>query len=52
MRRDYCIRALAAVLLAGCTVGPNYQRPQMATPAQFRAPGAAAAQRPASLWPI
>jgi outer membrane protein TolC len=25
-------------LLGGCTVGPNYQRPKIATPAQFRAP--------------
>jgi NodT family efflux transporter outer membrane factor (OMF) lipoprotein len=24
--------------LCGCTVGPNYQRPKLATPAQFRAP--------------
>ncbi len=26
------------LILAGCTVGPNYQRPKLATPAQFRAP--------------
>lgn len=36
-------RAFAAVIalaafLAACTVGPNYRRPQVATPAQFRAP--------------
>jgi multidrug efflux system outer membrane protein len=27
-----------AVLLAGCTVGPNYQRPLVQTPENFRAP--------------
>lgn len=26
------------LMLCGCTVGPNYQRPKLATPAQFRAP--------------
>jgi len=30
--------ALAAVLLAGCTVGPNYKRPATDVPANFRAP--------------
>lgn len=30
--------ALAAVLLAGCAVGPNYQRPAVQVPATFRAP--------------
>jgi multidrug efflux system outer membrane protein len=29
---------MTAVLLAGCTVGPNYRRPQVAIPANFRAP--------------
>jgi len=29
---------LAAVLLAGCTVGPNYKRPATDVPANFRAP--------------
>ena len=29
---------VAAVLLAGCVVGPNYKRPQVAVPANFRAP--------------
>jgi multidrug efflux system outer membrane protein len=28
--------ALAFVTLAGCAVGPNYQRPKVASPAQFR----------------
>jgi multidrug efflux system outer membrane protein len=30
--------AVAAVTLAGCTVGPNYKRPQIAVPESFRAP--------------
>ena len=29
---------VAALLLAGCVVGPNYKRPQVAVPANFRAP--------------
>jgi NodT family efflux transporter outer membrane factor (OMF) lipoprotein len=29
---------LVAILLAGCTVGPNYSRPTVAVPANFRAP--------------
>src|ERR1700691_1333240 len=29
---------LAAILSAGCTVGPNYSRPTVAVPANFRAP--------------
>lgn len=31
------IGALLLILLAGCTVGPNYKRPQVATPTAFRA---------------
>jgi multidrug efflux system outer membrane protein len=30
--------AVAALTLAGCTVGPNYKRPQIAVPESFRAP--------------
>ena len=30
--------AVAALTLAGCTVGPNYKRPQIAPPETFRAP--------------
>lgn len=37
MRRRLCL-SLAAVLLAGCTVGPNYKRPVVDIPANFRAP--------------
>jgi multidrug efflux system outer membrane protein len=29
---------MAAAMLAGCTVGPNYRRPAVQTPATFRAP--------------
>src|SRR5207248_5497156 len=29
---------LAAAMLTGCTVGPNYHRPVVQTPATFRAP--------------
>ncbi|MGA3241439.1 MAG: efflux transporter outer membrane subunit [Bryobacteraceae bacterium] len=35
-RRTFPI--LLAVLCAGCTVGPNYKRPVLPTPAAFRAP--------------
>ena len=33
-----CICALAAVLLVGCAVGPNYKRPATDVPTTFRAP--------------
>ena len=36
MRRRWLIVASGALLLAGCTVGPNYHRPQIAVPDQFR----------------
>jgi multidrug efflux system outer membrane protein len=35
--------AAAAFSLAGCTVGPNYQRPKIDAPAAFRGPDATAA---------
>jgi NodT family efflux transporter outer membrane factor (OMF) lipoprotein len=39
MRTSFYIGIAAAVLtLAGCTVGPNYKRPQIAAPESFRAP--------------
>jgi outer membrane protein, multidrug efflux system len=41
--------ALAMAFLCGCTVGPNYQRPKLATPAEFRAPEPLAAQQAASI---
>src|ERR1700757_2117565 len=38
MRTSPIAAALAAVLLSGCTVGPNYRRPAIQTPDSFRAP--------------
>jgi multidrug efflux system outer membrane protein len=38
MRSAYLAIAAAAAVLAGCTVGPNYKRPQVAVPTNFRAP--------------
>jgi multidrug efflux system outer membrane protein len=37
MKRTY-IAIASMVLLAGCTVGPNYKRPQVPVPPSFRAP--------------
>ena len=39
---DLLALTAAAALLAGCTVGPNYLRPAVDTPAEFHAPDAAA----------
>jgi multidrug efflux system outer membrane protein len=39
MRTSFYIGiTVAALTLAGCTVGPNYKRPQIAVPESFRAP--------------
>jgi outer membrane protein, multidrug efflux system len=38
MRAPYIAVTAAAALLAGCTVGPNYKRPEVGLPANFRAP--------------
>jgi multidrug efflux system outer membrane protein len=38
MRASYLAIAAATALLSGCAVGPNYQRPQVKLPANFRAP--------------
>jgi multidrug efflux system outer membrane protein len=38
MRKSFVVPVIAAALLAGCTVGPNYQRPAIPAPASFRAP--------------
>jgi multidrug efflux system outer membrane protein len=40
---------LVAVLSAGCTVGPNYQRPSVVIPATFRAPDPLPPSQAASL---
>jgi NodT family efflux transporter outer membrane factor (OMF) lipoprotein len=37
VHRHVCL-AFFAILLAGCTVGPNYKRPPVDVPATFRAP--------------
>jgi multidrug efflux system outer membrane protein len=49
MRASYIAIAVAAVVLAGCTVGPNYKRPQVAVPPTFRAPVPLLEQQAASL---
>jgi NodT family efflux transporter outer membrane factor (OMF) lipoprotein len=42
LKRRWLAAASGALLLSGCTVGPNYHRPQIAVPDQFRnAPAAA-----------
>jgi NodT family efflux transporter outer membrane factor (OMF) lipoprotein len=38
VRFSYIAFVATAALLAGCTVGPNYKRPKVAVPANFRAP--------------
>src|SRR6202034_2634511 len=43
------ICVLSLFLLGGCTVGPNYQRPKLTTPAQFRAPEPLPAPQAASI---
>jgi NodT family efflux transporter outer membrane factor (OMF) lipoprotein len=40
--------ALSAVFLAGCTVGPNYKRPAVAIPGEFRGAAAVAGSTPAA----
>jgi multidrug efflux system outer membrane protein len=40
--------AAAALVLGGCTVGPDYKRPQVAVPGNFRTPQATEAPLPAS----
>ncbi|HEX4594726.1 MAG TPA: efflux transporter outer membrane subunit [Bryobacteraceae bacterium] len=49
MRPSYLAIPLGAILLAGCTVGPNYKRPPVAVPPNFRAPTPLAAPQAASL---
>ena len=40
---------IGAILLAGCTVGPNYRRPLVTTPENFRAPDPLPAPQASSL---
>jgi multidrug efflux system outer membrane protein len=50
MRATYYVAiGAAAAALTGCAVGPNYKRPQVAVPANFRAPEPLPAPQAASL---
>src|SRR5207248_10057582 len=49
MRKQLIASVAAMSLLAGCAVGPNYQRPAVQVPQAFRTPEPAAAPEPASL---
>jgi outer membrane protein, multidrug efflux system len=49
MRKSLIAPLLAAVLLAGCVVGPNYSQPAIQTPNAFRAAAPGTASDPASL---
>jgi len=49
MRASLIAPLVAAGLLAGCTVGPNYHRPAISSPAAFRAAPPAPDRAPASL---
>jgi len=49
MTKSLIAPLVAAGLLAGCTVGPNYHRPAVPVPNSFRAPGGAPSSDPASL---
>src|SRR6266446_9850712 len=49
MRKSHIALLSAAVLLAGCVVGPNYSRPAIQTPNAFRAAAPTTASDPASL---
>jgi multidrug efflux system outer membrane protein len=49
MRTSYAAISAAVILLAACTVGPNYRRPQVAVPPNFRAPNPLPAPQAASL---
>ena len=49
MRTPWLAAALTALLLTSCTVGPNYRRPAIQTPDQFRSPSALPANGAQSL---
>jgi multidrug efflux system outer membrane protein len=49
MRRSLVIASVFAILVTGCTVGPNYQRPLVKTPENFRAPDPLPAPQATSL---
>src|SRR3954468_8365880 len=43
MRKTLLAPSIAMLVLAGCTVGPNYQRPALPAPPTFRTPEGTAA---------
>jgi multidrug efflux system outer membrane protein len=49
MRSKTATLAILSGVLCGCTVGPNYQRPKLPIPAQFRAPEPLPAQEAFSI---
>jgi NodT family efflux transporter outer membrane factor (OMF) lipoprotein len=49
VRASYLAITAGAILLAGCTVGPNYKRPPVAVPPNFRAPAPLPPPQAASL---
>src|SRR4029077_15702460 len=49
MRASYVAITAGAILLAACKVGPNYKRPQVAVPPNFRAPNPLGGPQAASL---
>lgn len=49
MRASYVAIAASAAMLTGCMMGPNYKRPQVAVPANFRAPAPLPEPQAASL---
>lgn len=49
MRLRWTIPGIAFLLLGGCAMGPNYHRPAVQTPAEYRAPEPAPANGTASL---
>ena len=49
MRNSAILPIVVAAFLAGCTVGPNYQRPAVPAPANFRAPEGTSTADPTSV---
>ena len=47
--RGYSSALLAALLVAGCAIGPNYKRPETQAPDSFRGPAGASGRSPADL---
>jgi NodT family efflux transporter outer membrane factor (OMF) lipoprotein len=46
MNRSTILLIPAALILGSCAIGPNYQRPKIATPTQFRGPAVSDANAP------